>query len=137
MQLAVHFCTYAKPIFSNENYASNIDIDFYFLTKDQLIDFLSTNKIDETLLLNNSQLFEKRSENVDLYLLVQIKNNGDLGAWGMVECKTKNNNFDLCITTGAKGQWKNYILQIDSLVFPRKDETVPSISYEWKELNTK
>ena len=119
-------------LFSNKKYAENIETEAYLMKEEDL----STLFQDP----NNyqiSQLFYKELYRGTLYLVVRLKNKGDLGAWGSLECSIYGRTFSVDVPVPlSTDKWTYFVVSLAGAGFPR-DESLPKIDIEWTKLYTK
>jgi len=123
-----------KILFSNKKYASQIEVKTYVLTQEQAAE-LFKNSDGEPILLSVNEL-----NKIDkIYLVVRLKNLGNLHAWGILNCKVPNIGIPIKISTINIREYScDYVICLASPVLQQENNNFPpNISYEWSELYTK
>lgn len=120
-------------IFSNKSYKGQIKIRAYLMNSEQIC---------SDILKDNTENIEQKTyqelEQDAIYLVVQLKNTGGVGAWGMLKTEIygRGPNVFIPVLTPNMDNWNNYIISLAGLAWPRKGG-MPNITIEWDKLYTK
>ncbi len=127
-----------KLLFSNKNYAKQIEVKTYILTQEQVAKlFKEPDK--EPMQLTVDELGKATRETKKRYFVVRVKNLGELHAWGVLSCKVRciHEPFKIPIFTN-RNQFCDSVIDISGTVIAEaKNSPYPDMSYEWSELYTK
>lgn len=121
-------------MFLNKEYRNNIQEEAFLFNKDELIDYLNDDGLDDMITKLYAELSGKR-----LYLLIRLKNKGNARAWGELSCRDEIGyiNYTLSIPSLQPNMdsWEYYIVYMGKKIFRIKDR--PNLSLTWKKLYTK
>ena len=123
-----------KMLFSNKNYAKQIEIKTYVLTQEQVAElFKNPNKDPVSLTITELNKIDK------LYLVARLKNIGTAHAWGIINCKVPNIGIPIKISlVNIREYYCDYVICLGSpVLFQENNNLPPIISYEWSEIYTK
>lgn len=121
-------------MFFNKAYKDKIKIKAYLASEDKISNiFVKDNKMEKIvpMLENYQELFGKKT-----YLIIQLKNEGRLSAWGILACATNNYSTKVYVNRVPFQEWDTYIIPIGVLTWNRND-IAPIINVEWEKLYTK
>ncbi|NGX49382.1 MAG: hypothetical protein K940chlam5_00980 [Candidatus Anoxychlamydiales bacterium] len=126
-----------KLLFSNKNYAKQIEVKTYILTQEQVAQlFKEPNK--EPIQLTIEELNKISNETKNRYIVIRVKNLGNLHAWGVLSCKTGLRNPIMIGIPSIKPTYSDYVICISGIFIASPDQNIyPATAYEWTELYTK
>ena len=137
---------FGEFIFSNKEYSKNMEVEWYLVPQELVCSVfnktdpellkkhvhLKVGKVDEA----NKQLLE-RGYYGEAYLVIHVKNNGGLAAWGELNCKLimweergEEYEFDLLITHMGRSHIFVYHLTVGL-------DKEPTVQFHWNKLYTK
>ena len=125
-----------KLLFSNKNYAKQIEVKTYILTQEQVAQlFREPNKEPHFFTSKELNNLARRKR----YCVIRVKNLGELHAWGILSCRVRciHEPFKIPIFTN-RNQFCDSVIDISGTVIAEaKNSPYPDMSYEWSELYTK
>lgn len=122
----------AKGNLSYKKYAKYIEVEAYYVTKEQVVQVFSADnfKVSQK---KNKELFGK-----ELFLLIRCKNIGDYRAFGVLNCKTSNSQdpipIHITLMPGYMKSFHDSVLYIGSGTVSN-DSAIPVFNCDWKSLN--
>jgi hypothetical protein len=118
---------------SNKGYAKNMEVQTYIVTKDQI-----------PLLFTEGKIVQKSNkdfhEGDEIFLVICIKNNGDLYASGSLKCSVPNCQMPIVISMmssfgGKVSTYQTWVVPLGHL-FISWEEEYTQVTYRWAELLT-
>jgi len=124
-------------LFSNKGYAKQIEVKTYILTQKQVVQLFETpNK--EPVQLTINELNKISNENKNRYVVVRVKNLGNVYAWGVLSCKTGLRTPVPIGIPSIKSTYSDYVICISGIFIAPSEQSIhPATNYEWTELYTK
>lgn len=118
---------------SDKEYAKNIEIQAYLVTKDQVAKLFSEEN-GKVVQKTNKELYRK-----EIYLLVRCKNFGDYRAFGTLNCRLSNEgdpiSIEIMMMPGYMKSYYDTVIPLYSGSIPNNENT-PFVSCKWKDLYT-
>ncbi len=126
-----------KLLFSNKSYAKQIEVKTYILTQEQVAKlFIDSNK--EPIQLTVEELNKISNETKNRYIVIRVKNLGNLHAWGVLSCKTGLRNPIMIGIPSIKSTYSDYVICLSGIFIASSEQSsYPATAYEWSELYTK
>ena len=126
-----------KLLFSNKGYAKQIEVKTYILTQEQVAQlFKEPNKMPIQLTVD--ELNKISNETKNRYIVIRVKNLGNLHAWGVLSCKTGLRNPIMIGIPSIKNTYSDYVICISGIFITSSEQNIyPATEYEWPELYTK
>lgn len=124
-------CSIENLFFTNIEYRKNIDLKGYLMNDIQICDLFHSKEAKQ-LPYENLQLDK-------LYLVIMIKNIGNMSAWGELKCKIDNRSINKIHVIHAGPNmpaYINYIIPIHGIILSKKNG-FPIIKVEWDKLYCK
>ena len=118
-------------LFSNKKYAKNIKTEAYLMKEEELPALFSNPDNYEI-----KQLPYKDLDRKTVYLVIRIRDNGDLHATGLLKCKNYGRIIRVSIPLVRFKKWSYYVISLAGAGFPN-DNSIPKIDVEWEKLCTK
>lgn len=128
----LHF--FSRPYRTDKEYAKNIEIKAYLVTRDQLINGLADDNF-EIVQKTNRELYLR-----EVFLLIRCKNVGDYRAFGTLNCRFQNRDepfsLEVGMIPGSMTSFSNTAInRMTDGIFPHNNDT-PITTCEWKHLYT-
>jgi hypothetical protein len=120
-----------KLLFSRQEYKNNLIVDSFIMKEEQLCNLFDNDIANQ---LSNEELLNKQ-----LYIVVCIRNNGKMTAWGELRCVINEQNIiNVPVTHIGNNENKAYkfVIPYSGGVYLGKNRT-PKITCQWKKLFTK
>lgn len=121
-------------MFLNTKYKDKIKIETYVISEEKVSNIFSKERATEkTLPLENYQeLFGKK-----IYLVVCLRNEGNVGAWGSLLCTIDNKyTAKIYVSRVPFNEWDTYIIPIGTVTWDRSN-AIPKVNIEWEKLYAK
>jgi hypothetical protein len=118
---------------SDKEYAKNIEVQAYLVTRDQVVKLFSEEN-GKVIQKTNKELYRK-----EIYLLVRCKNFGDYRAFGTLNCRILNEgdpiSIEIMMMPGYMKSYYDTVIPLYSGSIPNNEKT-PFVSSKWKDLYT-
>lgn len=120
-------------IFLNKKYKENIKVEVYLITEDEICSLVKSDSLEKINQKSYKELDKKR-----VYLFVRLKNQGNRGAWGLLNCPIREGGFKINIPfmMANMDKWNCYLISLSGFIWPR-DNSIPEITTKWERLYTK
>lgn len=129
-------------IFLNKDYSNEIQSIGYLASAERVVDFLAKQEIDERDIENPKDLIGKK-----LYMVIRLKNVGNHGAWGRLQCiaykdssKSEAIAYTLLYVPSLMPnteKWASYAISLGGQDVMYGGTSVPFVEIVWEELYVK
>ncbi len=123
-----------KLLFSNKEYAKQIEVKTYILTQQQVAELFNEPDKEPVQLIT-----EELNKISKIYFIVRAKNSGKKSAWGKLSCNVPGIHEAIQLDMPCIREFFcTYVICIaDVFISHNKTNVYPSITYKWDELYTK
>jgi len=110
-----------KMLFSNKEYAKQVEVKTYILTQEQVADlFKNPGKTPVLLTIDNLNKIDK------LYLVLRLRNLGRMHAWGIINCKVPNIGIPIKISlVNIREYYCDYVICLGSPALYQENNDLP------------
>ena len=123
-----------SSIFSNKGYAKQLTVKASLMSEREFVQYIG--KEDCSSWISHDPPKQETSEK--RHLVVEIINNGNWAAWGILTCEFGNRRIDVDVPHlwAGGGKVHLYVVDVEAFVFPSRVQS-HDVHTHWKRLSTK